>query len=343
MNTVEASLVVAALFIAIFFIMRAKDKSNERAAENAKGLISLVGERAVFVYERCSAMTQYLSIERYRQTSYKYNPATATYTGVSVGGVHTGGWTVDEAHYSLEGGSYTDKFNLFYRERKLVGGKWTSVWHAVDTVYLSKEDAALAKNAGLGRWLHDNKLTLSNPVSSQDLVLREKIYEQYGENHDFYSTSNLLSMQAEKYMLNHDEILRIFSFLCGEMVKVPDPTQFVCTACGKRFSGWYKECPKCHALGKMQKAPKDEPEEAPVEVVQSRDTKKRQAPEKSGQGKKTKTGENEKKLFADKKLAAIWGELMGIADRVDRLAYLSDALDDGRISFEEYNELASAL
>lgn len=28
---------------------------------------------------------------------------------------------------------------------------------------------------------------------------------------------------------------------------------FVCEACGKTFTGWYKECPDCHASGKMKR------------------------------------------------------------------------------------------
>ena len=36
--------------------------------------------------------------------------------------------------------------------------------------------------------------------------------------------------------------------------EMADPAHpFVCEACGKAFSGWYRECPGCRAVGKMKK------------------------------------------------------------------------------------------
>lgn len=253
MNTIEASLVFAAIVIIIFFIMRAKDKGNEHAVANEKEYLRYNGNDTVTILERCSGITAYLAVEQYRQSSYKFNPATATYTGVTVGGVTTGGWTVDEAHYSPEVGRYTGKYNLFYKERRQIGGKWEADWHLINYVILSDQDAKAAKDAGLGRWLSGNTISISNPLSSRDRVLTESIYEQYGNGYDFYSTSNLLSMQAEKTMLSHDEIMKIYSFICGDTMAEVDPNRFVCQACGKTFSGWYQECPSCHAKGKMKK------------------------------------------------------------------------------------------
>lgn len=253
MNTIEASLVVAAIVIVIFFVMRAKDKGNERAAANEKEVLRYDGNDTVTILERGSHIRTYLSVEQYIQSAYKFNPATATYTGVTVGGVTTGGWTVDEAHYSLEHGRLTEKYNLYYKGRRQIGGKWEPDWHMINNVILSEQDAKAAEEYGLGRWLSGNKLSISNPVSSRDQVLTEKIYEQYGESHDFYSTSNLLSIQAEKAMLSHDEIMKIYSFLCGDTVAAVDPDRFICQACGKTFSRWYQECPSCHAKGKMGK------------------------------------------------------------------------------------------
>ena len=214
MDVGEACLVVADLFVAIFVIKKLKDKANQDAIDKAKNLFSAWSD-SISIKKRCYTLSEYLTIERYRQTAYKYNAPTATYTGVTVGNVTTGGWTVDEAHYTLEGGQYTEKFNLCYIERKKdPNNKWKKVNHAITTVYLPEEDVEAAKKAGLGKWLDGSKLVLKNPVSSADEMMTKQIFEQYGQHHDVYKTSNLWAMQAAKYMLTYEEVKKVYDFLC---------------------------------------------------------------------------------------------------------------------------------
>ena len=215
MDTGAAIAVVAALFIVIFFAMRARDKGNERAAETVKTLIRLTGDNTATIFKRGPELSSYLSMKVYNQSYYKYNPTTATYTGVTVGGVTTGGWTVDEAHYSLERGNVTDRYNLWYRGKQKIGDKWEDDWHVLNSVTIPQEDVPAAKQAGLERWLNGNTIVLRNPISSADQALIDQVYEQYGQNHDLYSTSNLLSVYATKGMLDHEEMRRIYDFLCG--------------------------------------------------------------------------------------------------------------------------------
>jgi hypothetical protein len=62
--------------------------------------------------------------------SAKFHPETITYTGVTVGGVHTGGFTRNEAHYSATS-KKTGYADLYYRE--------DSEFHSVLGVTFSKE------------------------------------------------------------------------------------------------------------------------------------------------------------------------------------------------------------
>ena len=97
----------------------------------------------LIIYNRTYSNSDKLSMERHREIYNKYNPATVTYTGATVGGITTGGLNYNPAYYSTGLGNYTDKYELWYK------GYDKDDMHWVSKIELTSKDAEQAKIAGL--------------------------------------------------------------------------------------------------------------------------------------------------------------------------------------------------
>ena len=224
-----------------------KDKGDWSLDENNLG-------STIKVYERKPANRRVLSIFRHKESYSQYNPAKATFTAVTVGGVTTGGWDVKDAHYSTVMGESTNKYLLCYTPNVYYKNKCS----LPKEVILTAEDAEAARKQGFGKYLQGNTLILRNQVKSQNAKWAADTYAQTG---DFYASSNLLVKDYTASLLTQSEMQAILDFLCGDnsvMIVTNEDVQattkkFVCEACNRHFTGWYNECPNCHAKGKMKK------------------------------------------------------------------------------------------
>ena len=222
-------LLIAGLIIGL------KDKRANDIKE-VQADIKLLGEHAIHITKRCERNRKVLSISRFYHTNYEYHPASATYTGATVGGVTTGGWTFNEANYTATSGAMTNKYQLWY---KIVEGKKTPIF----VVKLEPADAkAAANDPKVGKYLDGECIYLSPKETSK--------------KDNMSSTEKAGEMGYASGLLTKEELLPILDFLCtGAQSEVEKPKEksFVCQACGKTFTGWYQECPSCHAVGKMKK------------------------------------------------------------------------------------------
>ena len=134
-----------------------KQYKKQQAGKN----MEFIPEHKLIVREKSPLNKKLIYISRYQETNLKYNPATATYTGVTVGGVTTGGWDVSEAHYSMEGGTITDKFIMWYRKDE----KQSAI---IKEIELTQEIADIAKrDSRLTPYLKGNTFYLSKSSENQ--------------------------------------------------------------------------------------------------------------------------------------------------------------------------------
>lgn len=218
--------------------------------------IKSVSDNTIKVSERKAANRRVLSLIRHIESYSKYNPASATFSAATVGGVTTGGWSVKEAHYSAEMGAKTDKYllcytpNVYYKDRCSFPSQ----------VILTNSDMQAARNQGFCKYLKGNTLVLRNTGKWKNAEYARNVYASTG---DFYGASNYLVKDYTASLLTQPEMQKILDFLCGdENVRGPGEThnsessyklsfKYRCKACNSCFTGYHKECPSCHTIGKM--------------------------------------------------------------------------------------------
>ena len=211
------------------------------------GIVSL-SEKTVEVFERKPANRRVLSLIRHRESYSKYNPASATFSAATVGGVTTGGWSIKEAHYSTEMGSGTNKYLLCYTPNVYYKDKCT----LPNRVILTKNDVQAAMNQGLSRYLDGNTLVLKNTNEWKNAKAASDIYASTG---DFYAASNLLANDYTASLLTQSEMQKILDFLCGDNKEesIIAPGKYNCNKCGATFSIPYDTCPYCGAKESISK------------------------------------------------------------------------------------------
>ncbi len=218
--------------------------------------IESVSDNTIKVSERKAANRRVLSLIRHTESYNKYNPASATFSAATVGGVTTGGWSVKEAHYSAEMGAKTDKYLLRFRPDVYYKDKYT----LPSNVILTQKDAEAARNQGFGKYLNGNTLILRNKGKWGNAQYAADVYARTG---DFYGASNYLVKDYTASLLTQAEMQKILDFLCGDdKVRGPGEWQsessyklqyrFRCKACNSQFvSVQGNECPSCHTVGRI--------------------------------------------------------------------------------------------
>ena len=192
--------------LAIYIIVK---KQSQEAREDERTNLLMVSKNCLYVLKAESKNASALKMEKHRRTSYKYNPATITYTGATVGGVTTGGFSYDEAHYTSKAEGFTGKYDLWYTDvdKKL---------HLVTDIELSKSLVTSAKkNKTVAQFLKDNTLHLKHEDAKSehhDAIA----WAAKNKDMDIYELTNLMLPELEAKMLNKNEMQAVLDFICGK-------------------------------------------------------------------------------------------------------------------------------
>lgn len=182
-------------------------------AESAKNNIRISGRNSIVVEKRSAENRRMLSILNYREQQFDYHPATATFTAATVGGVTTGGLTVNEDHYTSSLGAKTNKCSLQYTPLDDRVGVQPVL---VKRISLSENDAKIAySRPQLRQFLTgdgSNALNLEHKIESKNASAARNYYNNSG---DMYGAMNLLKEDYTKSLLTRDELESIVEFLCG--------------------------------------------------------------------------------------------------------------------------------
>ncbi len=204
----KADYIVVAIATVVVMVYGANKLRKTDGTEKAKSQITFVEkDKTLIVKERSSLNRNLLYISRYQETNLKYNPATATYTGATVGGVTTGGWDFQDAHYSIQGGAITDKFILWYRKND----KESKI---IEKIELSSQLAELAqRDKALNRFMKGNTLYITKQSENKWGDLAAQTLKNTGN----YSLASDIAMKDyASTLLTKSEIKPIYDFICAQ-------------------------------------------------------------------------------------------------------------------------------
>jgi len=152
---------------------------------------------------KCAAS---VSVESMKGSKVKFHPETITYTGVTVGGVHTGGFNRTEAHYTVSSTS-SDKGKLEFEvddERDHWSGHWNSL-------RLPQAAAEFARNNGLQEYVSESgvlKFVREEPSMAWVEQMEKLRYDDVKTREDLYNT------MLEGYY-SYSECKELAKFLTG--------------------------------------------------------------------------------------------------------------------------------
>lgn len=108
-----------------------------------------------------------LQVKPAHTVEYKYNPATLEYTGVTIGGITTGGFHVNEASISGSAFHNTGKYQLVLQDKGL--------YEILDEIVLPDNLVSSAKNTPVVKnFLQGNRLVLKHTGADTELTTSER-------------------------------------------------------------------------------------------------------------------------------------------------------------------------
>ncbi len=198
------------VFSIFFIILGIKVTSFQKRARKNLVLDNYSG--IVTVEKRAKENHVILSTDRYYEVYNKYVPASATFTAATVGGVTTGGWDVQEAHYTTGEIKRTEKWAIFYRSEDRKKPFVAEFKLNQSDLLLAGQDPFLRQFVVGSSRDRCNFRPLFRVVSSN-----KKYADDYLEKtHDVYGASNMVMPDMTKTMLTREETERVIAFLCGE-------------------------------------------------------------------------------------------------------------------------------
>lgn len=201
----EIALIIVAAFLLIIHFIQLRNQKKRVIPQKTLNYNQDEHSLEVLIIDEKNA--HYLDVEKVPILKNIYNPASATYTGVSVGGITTGGWDIKEAHYSSNV-RMSDRYNLFYTTDKI----HKQIIHRID---LLPNDAEVARNNPvLASMLTGNSLIIKRQSSTNSVnsVVAKTVWEQSG---DLNLVQNVLSKDLANQNLTQDELREIIRLLCG--------------------------------------------------------------------------------------------------------------------------------
>lgn len=172
----------------IEFITYGKIKIAKRVSEN----------ESLFFYKRVPILQN------------QYKPASATYTGVTVGGITTGGWDIKDAHYSAKAVGMSDRYHLYCKT-----GTDKKDVQIISEIHLLPADAEIArKNTALSQFLQGNKLVLKHNLNpnSTNMQVAKTVYEGSG---NMNLVENVMAKDLANVNLTLGEVSAVIKFLSG--------------------------------------------------------------------------------------------------------------------------------
>lgn len=196
---------VVVLFIGLVPLFFLHLDRKEEEIKKAKNNIEIVSEGRIRVKACGEINKKVLFMSRHQEAMMKFNPATLTYTGVTVGGVTTGGLDYQQEHYSIEGGTVTDRFNLWYKEGDNNSMIVMEVELASGLVSKAKKDPSVSK------YLKGNTLYLQKETNGTWGKLATDHMKSTG---DYMGALNLYAKENTAKLLTKIELAPIYSFIC---------------------------------------------------------------------------------------------------------------------------------
>lgn len=214
-----AGVVMMFLFVAldVFWLVRSvrKDKKTADYIELVPSSSSIGESGKIHLKKRDPENEYRFLIDKHVEVGYGYVPPSATFTAVSVGGVTTGGWDVQEGHYKTSSVKKTDKYELFYTRRNLTASaRKGDIICCVKEIVLTSDDVKTARSFPiLNQFVVGNSLVLRHNVQS---AYSKEIASSIGSG-DIYSALNLGQDDLTKMALTQKEAQAVLDFICGRL------------------------------------------------------------------------------------------------------------------------------
>lgn len=175
------------------------------------GLSCLPVSKKVNLFERCAANKKALRLHPVREVYDTDHPAELVYTGATVGGIHTGGFHVNEAYTSTSLGEKTGRYFLSAGSRGYDG---TVEWFVCTEIELTKELAAEAeKHPVVKKFLKDSSLILKYDAKMSDLD--QGTIKRLTDRGDTTMARNVAMHAAIACYLKKEDIQAIYNWICN--------------------------------------------------------------------------------------------------------------------------------
>lgn len=167
-------------------------------------------EKCIELHSRAKDNKNYISIKRFQQQYMKDHEAQLVYTGATVGGVHTGGFHVEEAYSSFHGGSITDRFYFWVSDGNKKG-------FILEKVVLDKKLVDEAEqHPVVSRFLNGNTLVLQYDNENTKLTEEESaIHNRAAKNRDVSTMVNISLRAITEKKLRKDDAKAVLDWMCG--------------------------------------------------------------------------------------------------------------------------------
>lgn len=168
-------------------------------------------EKCITLHARVKDNKNYISIKRFQQQYVKDHEAQLVYTGATVGGVHTGGFHVEEAYSSFHGGSITDRFYFWVSDGNKKGFILEKVALDEGLVNEAKQHPVVS------RFLKENTLVLQYDNEKTKLTEEESAIHNNAVKNNNVSTMVNISLRAiTEKKLKKDDAKAILNWMCGQ-------------------------------------------------------------------------------------------------------------------------------
>ena len=152
----------------VFIIGKIATGNIEREVERDKYITFDKEKETATLYKRAPISGESIEIRAHHNSTYKYNPEKIVYTGATVGGVTTGGFHTEEAHYAL---STAGKSGKYFLQAKLSAGNYMSI----DRIHLTDELVEEAKqNPNVKKFLRGKTLVLAHRGKATEMSADEQ-------------------------------------------------------------------------------------------------------------------------------------------------------------------------
>ncbi len=213
-NTISFSatasiILVGAYFVPCVLVCLIRERADTR---NSAGFGNYDQEKKILeVKGRVLTNSKKLKIEAIYLPVVKFKPTEITYTGDTVGGVHAGGFSVNEAYYSASQVRPSGKYKLSYfvisKKQKYLD---------VEKIKLTEDLVAEAKkNSFIKTFLKDDCLVLKyNVENDENLKILAKAV--VANPHDMQTLNAVSNYRKERESLTKEDCQRIIDWLCGK-------------------------------------------------------------------------------------------------------------------------------